>query len=102
MAIHIDEVLDYLDVHPIGLHEGGMISLMEMLHDVYMEYNTIDSEELHNLFRNLHHILSGLSTDARNTVFDTVCALCAEHEVLAFSHGIVVGMQLMTEVNRLP
>ena len=102
MAIHIHEVLDYLDVHPIGLHEGGVKSLMEMLHDIYVDYNEIDSEELRNLSRNLHHILSDLSKDAQSTVFDTVGALCAEHEVLAFSHGIVVGMQLMTEVNRLP
>ena len=102
MSIHINEVLDYLDDHPIGGHEGGIESLIEMLHDIYVEYNTIDSDEMHRLFKEFDKQLEMLPYDVADRLFSLICDLCVEHEVLAFSHGIVVGMYLMTEVRSLP
>lgn len=102
MSIHIDEVLDYLDTHPIGCHEGSVKSLMEMLHEVYTMYNSIDSEELRGKFRELRPVLEQLPRDDGNRLFSLICDLCMEHEQLAFSHGIVVGMQLMSEIRVLP
>lgn len=102
MSVHIQEVLDYLDAHPIGGFEGNVESLLEMLHDAYIAHNSIDSEEIHAIFRKLDSYLANFPIGASEELNRLVCSLCMEHEVLAFSHGIVVGMQLMTEVNYLP
>lgn len=54
------------------------------------------------LFEKLRPIMESLPSGDRDALFSAVCDLCLEHEQLAFSQGIVAGMQLMTEVNRLP
>lgn len=102
MSVHINEILDYLDAYPLGCYEGTLYSFMELLHDAYTEQNAIDSDEIHNIFRKLNGILDGLSSDEKEKLYISVCDLCREHEVLAFSHGLVAGMHLMTEVNYLP
>lgn len=102
MSIHIDEVLDYLDAHPISGHNGDVESLLEMLHDAYCSYNSIDSDAIRGLFKKVDGVLEMLPSDAAEQLYSLVCDLCVEHEVLAFSHGIVVGMHFMTEVRTLP
>lgn len=102
MSIHIDEILNYLDSHPICCYNGNTQSLMEMLHDAYVEYNYTDSEEIRGLFRAYDHLLEILPRSSKDQLWTLCCELCREHEVLAFSHGIAVGMYLMTEVSRLP
>ena len=102
MSIHNNEILDYLDEHPIGCYEGGVKSLMEMLHDVYIEHNSVDSEEIHRLLQRFQDLLEQNPLDSRDALYGLVSDLCREHEVLAFSHGIVVGMYLMSEARTLP
>ena len=79
-----------------------MESLLDMLYDVYATYNYMDREEIQDKFRQLRDILNHLPTETFDAFFSLVCDLCIEHEQLAFSQGIVVGMLLMTEVNRVP
>lgn len=102
MSIHIHEVLDYLDCHPVNSYEGTVSSLLEMLHEVYTMYNSIDSGELKVMFGNLRPVLERLPPSDADTLFSNVCDMCLTHEKLAFSHGIVVGMHLMLELNILP
>ena len=102
MSIHINEILDYLDEHPIGCYEGGVKSLMEMLHDVYIEHNSVDSEEIHRLLQRFQDLLEQNPLDSRDALYGLVSDLCREHEVLEFSHGFVVGMYLMSEARTLP
>lgn len=102
MAIHINEILDYLDDHPVCCHNGGVESLMEMLHDAYIAHNSIDSEKIRSCFQALDSESENLTLNMANQLHSMICDLCMEHEVLAFSHGIVVGMHLMSEVNYLP
>ena len=99
MSIHISEVLDYLDTHPICCHKGTVTSLMEMLYDVYVMHNTIDSEEIQN---KLQEVLILLPQNQHEPFLTSLCDICAGYELLAFSHGIVVGMHLMSEINTLP
>ena len=102
MSIHINQVLDYLDFHPVCQKADNMETLMELLHDVYTQYNSIDSEEIRDLFQKMRETLGALSAEDLDTLFFLVCQLCIKHEQLAFSHGVRVGMQLMSEVNTLP
>lgn len=101
MSIHIDQVLDYLDYHPVCQYADTMKSLMEMLHDIYVMHNSIDSEKLRSMFSSLHAAVDSLPETDADMLLELVSGLCMEQEQLAFSHGIVVGMQLMTEVNFL-
>lgn len=101
MSIHINEVLDYLDAHPIRYYNGRIQSLMEMLYDVYAEYNCVESQEIQELLQAYDHLLEALPRSIKDELWTLSCNLCREHEVVAFSHGIVVGMHLMTELNSL-
>ena len=70
MAIKIKDVLDYLDQHPICSECGDVKTLLEVIREVYVFYNGTEGD-----------------------------SLCREREQVAFEQGVVVGMQLMTEVN---
>ena len=76
MAISVHEMLDFLDTHPVRNHEGNATTLMNMLHQLYREYNTLQP----------------------------ICCEAGklQGEELAFAQGIMVGMHLMTELNTLP
>lgn len=73
MSIHIDQVLDYLDSHLVCQNAKDMPSLMAVLCDAYVLHDWADSPE------------NPQSAELR-----------------AFSQGVLTGMMLMTEVNRLP
>lgn len=102
MSVHIDQVLDYLDTHLVCRNADGMDSLLAMICEAYMKFNNTDSEEIRHLFDDLGQVLDSFSPEDAKRTLSAVCDLCAAHEVLAFSHGVLVGMQLMTEINRLP
>ena len=102
MSIHIHEVLDFLDEHPICCHDGSVDSILKMIHEAYIVNNSIDSQTIRALFQELRLNGENLTDECFDKLFSCVCELCFEHETEAFSHGIVVGMHFMTEVNRLP
>ena len=102
MPIHIHQVLDYLDTHPIVREADSMPSLLEMLHDVLAEHNSFDSRQLRDMFGKLRESLAMLSREEYDAVFAQICDLCLEHEQTAFSQGFLAGMLLMSEVNMLP
>lgn len=102
MSIHTNDVFDYLDTHPVCLHDGDFQSLLEMLHYIYSASNPIDSDAIREGFRGLGPILDRLPGEESETLFSLTCGLCHAHELAGFSHGLTVGMHLMTEVNALP
>ena len=52
MAVKIDQVLEYLDHHPICYYADNVDSLLEMLYEIYARHNAINSEELGALNKN--------------------------------------------------
>ena len=66
MSVRIDEVLDYLDEHLICSKAETMPSLMKMLHDAYIEHNSIDSETLRSLFCRFRAALEPLPNGSRD------------------------------------
>lgn len=101
MSIHINQVLAYLDEHPVSSHKGDFSSLLDMLCASYTEYNNIETDRIRILFDEMDAILSTLTLCQNDHIFDTVVNLCIEYQRTAFSHGICVGMHLMTELNAL-
>ena len=102
MSIHIHQVMDYLDTHPVCQQTDNMESLLEILYDVYISHNDGNSQEILSLFHRLRNCMEHLTKAEQDALFDAVCDLCAEHEVLAFSQGVLTGMMLMSEVCNLP
>ena len=102
MSIQINQVLDYLDTHPICQQADSMESLLEMLADVYLSHSNGNTAELYGLFTRMRQCMAGLGQGEQDALFDAVCDLCARHEVLAFSQGFLVGMLLMAEVRTIP
>ncbi|MBQ3193542.1 MAG: hypothetical protein IJB59_08260 [Oscillospiraceae bacterium] len=101
MAIHLDQVLDYLDAQCICRKAKDVGSLMETLQETYAHHSGTDAAAIRENFRQLRRVLTQLPEEYRDLFFDRVCALCTQYEQLAFSQGVVVGMLLMTEVNRV-
>ena len=101
MPICINQVLDYLDSHPVVREADSMPALLGLLHDVFAEHHCFDSSELRKQFAALRRSLTMLSGEEFEAVFALVCDLCLEQEQNAFSQGFLAGMLLMTEVNTL-
>lgn len=80
MSININQVMEYLDTHPLRLYKGDLRSLLELLHGIFAESNPVDSLRLREKYGSLDGIL----------------------EQLGFDYGLMAGMQLMSEINALP
>ena len=102
MPIHSHQVYEYLDAHPIRSYDGTIDSLLNMLCSVYVESNPIETDDIRKSFGAVDCILSKLSLDDNNSVFNLIVNLCISYERNAFIHGISLGMHLMTELNALP
>lgn len=102
MSVHINDVLEYLHFHPICQEADSMESLLEMLHDIYTAHNAVNRVGMKDKFRTLRSLLSTIPNEDFDNVFSLVCDLCMENEVLAFSHGVCVGLHLMSELDTLP
>lgn len=98
MSVHINQVIEYLDNHPICYYADGVDSLLKMLYDIYAAHNAIDSEELRGLYQKAACVLEKLPPADGERLFTLICELCLEHEQQAFIHGFFVGMCLMTEI----
>jgi len=101
MQITLQQVLDYIDTHPLWLHDGNFTSFLDMLHYVYTESNPIDTEEICREFSKLRPILDLLPGEEADTLFALVCDLCLQFEKTAFAHGITAGLYLHTELSTL-
>ena len=102
MALSSAQILDFLENHSIRKHNGDFNSLLEMLHYIYTASDPVSNDTLHAHFQKVEKILQQLSSEQADTLFSAIRKLCTEYERGAFSHGIAVGMLLMTELNALP
>ena len=102
MAIHKKDILTYLERNPIWSYQNRVESLLEILCRVYTEYNMTDTEEIKKSFQELDDLLELIPRERREELYTISIDLCIKHEVGAFSHGILVGMHLLAEINALP
>ena len=70
MSIHITQVFDYLEAHPLTKHEGEFDSLLEMLHYIYTAANPIVTDSISckgSLWRRMMPSMPGSATCVWNT-----------------------------------
>lgn len=79
--------------------DGDAESLLEMLFNVYTEFNGFDNEIIREDFNNLYAAMNGKTLREIDQVIYPVCALCRDHEKTGFQEGVKVGIRLAQEAN---
>ena len=74
-------------------------SLLEMLFNVYTEFNGFDNQVIREDFNDLYTAMNGKSLREMDQIIYPVCTLCRDHEKAGFIEGIKVGMRLAGELN---
>ena len=79
--------------------DGDTESLLEMLFNVYTEFNGFDNEMIREDFNNLYAAMNGKTLREIDQVIYPVCTLCRDHEKTGFQEGVKVGIRLAQEAN---
>ena len=79
--------------------ENGPESLLEMLFNVYTEFNGFDNQIIREDFNDLYTAMNGKTLREMDQIIYPVCTLCRDHEKTGFQEGIKVGIRLAQEVN---
>ena len=74
-------------------------SLLEMLFNVYTEFNGFDNQIICEDFNDLYTAMNGKTLREMDQIIYPVCTLCRDHEKNAFQEGVKVGIRLAQEVN---
>ena len=74
-------------------------SLLEMLFNIYTEFNGFDNQIVREDFNDLYTAMNGKTLREMDQIIYPVCILCRDHEKTGFQEGIKVGIRLAQEVN---
>ena len=73
--------------------------LLEMLFNVYTEFNGFDNQIIREDFNDLYTAMNGKPLREMDQIIYPVCTLCRDHEKTGFEEGVKVGIRLAQEVN---
>ena len=88
----------YMDKHPIDLGDTDCDTVLDQLYQAYAESHESDPPEIRDGFKELDNLLSKLSLNDNNAVWNLCCQLCTAYEHKAFLDGLQYGVQLMKEL----
>ena len=74
-------------------------SILEMLFNVYTEFNGFDNQIIREDFNNLYAAMNGKTLREMDQIIYPVCTLCRDHEKTGFQEGVKVGIRLAQEAN---
>ena len=74
-------------------------SLLEMLFNVYTEFNGFDNQIIREDFNDLYTAMNGKTLREIDQIIYPVCTLCRDHEKTGFEEGIKVGIRLAQELS---
>lgn len=86
----------YLEKLKSEFHDD--LPVTEVLYGCYRELHPTDSEVINRSFSQLNDVLSKLTLQECDRVWDLTCALCSEHEREGFLEGIRVGAGVVMEL----
>ena len=81
-----------------SLKDSDTTSVLELLYMAYADIQGRDSKDIDTGFIQLDALLTKLSLDENNAVFEIVCNLCDAYEERAFMDAIQIGAYLMMEL----
>ena len=73
-------------------------SLLEMLFNVYTEFNGFDNQIIRENFNDLYTAMNGKTLREMDQIIYPVCTLCRDHERAGFIAGIKIGIMLAREL----
>ena len=88
----------YVEAQTPNYQDGDAESLLEMLFNVYTEFNGFDNEIIREDFNALYAAMNGKTLREMDQIIYPVCTLCRDHEKTGFIEGVKVGMQLKCEL----
>ena len=74
-------------------------SLLEMLFNVYTEFNGFDNDTIREDFNALYAAMNGKTLREMDQIIYPVCTLCRDHEKAGFEEGVKVGIRLAQEID---
>ena len=74
-------------------------TLLEMLFNVYTEFNGCDNQVIRKDFNDLYTAMNGKTVREIDQIIYPVCTLCRDHEKTGFEEGVKVGIRLAQEAN---
>ena len=74
-------------------------SLLEILFNVYTEFNGFDNDTIREDFNALYAAMNGKTIREMDEIIYPVCTLCRDHEKTGFEEGVKVGIRLAQEIN---
>jgi len=90
---------ELLAEYRLNYHDATVESLLEILYNVFTEFNGLDNEVLRQDFNRLYAAMNGKPPREIDAVIDPVCELCRDHEKSGFVEGVKVGTHLSQEVD---
>ena len=90
----------YMDKHPIDLGDTDCETVLDQLYQAYAESHESDPPEIRDGFKELDNLLSELSLEDNNAVFNLCRRLCSAYEHKAFIDGLQYGAHLIIELNK--
>lgn len=100
MKQYIEAFNTYLENKGINFDDADVETLLGGLFCCYQQSNGLGSDTIREHFSSLDHILSELSVEKNDRVFDLVCTLLCECQRIAFEEGVTVGFRLYNELHK--
>ena len=91
-------LVSYMDKHPLDLGDTDCETILDQLYQAYAESHESDPPEIRDGFKELDDLLSNLSLDDNNAVWNLCCKLCTAYEHKAFLDGLQYGAHLISEL----
>ena len=88
----------YIESHPFDSGNSNCATVLDQLHQAYIESHDTDPPEISNGFKELEQFLCTLPLADNDAVFNLCCRLCIAYEHKAFIDGLHYGVRLMTEL----
>ena len=87
----------YVEATTTSLEDHSPETLLEMLFNVYTEFNGFDNQIIREDFNDLYTAMNGKTLREMDQIIYPVCTLCRDHEKAGFQEGIKVGIRLAIE-----
>lgn len=94
----INTLKTYVESQTPNYQDGDAESLLEMLFNVYTEFNGFDNEIIREDFNSLYTAMHGKTLREIDQIVYPVCTLCRDHEKTGFVEGVKVGIHLKEEL----
>ena len=89
----------HLDQQTPNYQNGDAESLLEMLFNIYTEFNGFDNEIIRDDFNKLYEVMNGKTLREMDQIIYPVCTLCRDHQKTGFQEGVKVSIRLPQETN---